>query len=101
MDALPTIGTYGNYASGNYGLNALRVTVGSLTVYFSYRTPVAFHVFGHNPVVRENDWGPTTGKHLNWIDGGKKLDRISDVNFVPLLAAEIADREATMPAVAV
>ena len=28
-------------------------------------------------VVRENNWGPTTGKHLNAIDGGDKKARLS------------------------
>jgi len=26
--------------------------------------------------VSENVWGPTTGKHLNWIDGGDKKSRL-------------------------
>lgn len=39
---------------------------------FSYETVVGFRAPGQNWVVRENNWGPTTGKHLKWIDGGSK-----------------------------
>jgi hypothetical protein len=46
--------------------------MGTVRVWFSYSTPIAFTSQDHNRVVRENDWGPTTGKHLNWIDGGDK-----------------------------
>lgn len=92
MGSLPEISSYGEYASGNYGAHSLVVKVGSLTVYFSYHTPVAFRAGGHL-VVRENDWGPTTGKHLNWIDGGDKRSRISGAEFQRLLAEELAARE--------
>lgn len=84
--ALPSISTYGNYSSDNYGAHALRVDVGSLTVWFSYKTPVAFRADGHLRVVRENSWGPTTGKHLNAIDGGDKKQRVSGEEFEKRLA---------------
>lgn len=78
---LPSIGTYGNYSSGNYGVHTQEVTVGPLTVWFSYQTPVAFQLDGQRQVVRKNDWSTTTGKHLNWIDGGNKKGRISGEEF--------------------
>lgn len=56
--------------------NFTEVTFGDLTVWFSYRTPVGFMFPGEGRVVRENDWGPTTGKHLNEIDRGRKADRL-------------------------
>ena len=57
--------------------NFTRVDVGGVTFWFSYRTCVAFNRHdGTGPVVRENDWGPTTGKHLNWIDDGDKGRRV-------------------------
>lgn len=34
-------------------------------VYFSYETPIAYQS-SMRSVVRNNDWGPTTGKHINW-----------------------------------
>jgi hypothetical protein len=57
-------------------------------VWFSYSTPVAFR--GRAGVyVRQNSWGTTTGKHLNWIDGGCKKSRIDGEEFERLLASEI------------
>jgi hypothetical protein len=81
MKNLPSFETYGNYKSDNYGANALKFYVGNVTVYFSYKTPVAFHTYETGLIVRENDWGPTTGKHLNWIDDGNKADRVSGTEF--------------------
>lgn len=46
--ALPTIACYGNYSSGNYGAHCLCVTVGPVRVWYSYTTPVAFQVDGHD-----------------------------------------------------
>ena len=68
--------TYGNYSSNNYGVNALVFTdVNGIEYYFSYNTLVAFN---HKSlwadgglVIRQNIWGNTTGKHLNWIDADK------------------------------
>ena len=71
MHDLPTFETYGNYKSDNYGAHALCFSMNGIDVYFSYRTPVAFRN-GTGLTVRENAWGPTTGKHLNAIDGGGK-----------------------------
>lgn len=67
---MPEISTYCDYSSGNYGVNALCVTLGSLEVYFSYKTPVAFND-GSGIVCRVNDWKQTTGKHLNAIQPDK------------------------------
>lgn len=53
------------------GNNGRAVRVGSLTVFFSYDTIVAFRD-GEGLKVRENDWGPTTGRHLADIDGGDR-----------------------------
>lgn len=81
MNSLPTINSYGNYSSDNYGVNSLRVDVGPLTIWFSYQTPVAFQLDGKMRVVRENKWGVTTGKHLNWIDGGNRKERVGSDEF--------------------
>lgn len=82
---LPSISSYGRYSSDNYGAHTLQVSMAGLTVYFSYRTPVAFRGRGHGLVVCQNDWGPTTGKHLNWIDGGEKSRRVPREQFNKLL----------------
>ena len=80
VQGLPTIRSYGDYASSNYGAHALEVTIGTLTVYFSYKTPVAYHTPGTGTVCTENVWGVTTGKHLNWIQPNKKA-RLNNAEF--------------------
>lgn len=55
-----SIGTTPNYAT---------LTIGTLRLEFSYSTVIAFRD-GDDSAVRENVWGPTTGKHLNRVDGG-------------------------------
>lgn len=67
--------------------NFAEVTIGELTVWFSYRAPVGFMFPGEGRVVRVNEWGPTTGKHLNEIDFGKKADRIPGDEFTRRLGA--------------
>lgn len=74
------IRSYGQYSSDNYGVNAMKVDVGSVTFFFSYQTVVAVHTYD-GLVVCENVWGPTTGKHLNWIDGGAKARRLPHAEF--------------------
>ena len=61
----------------NYGINSIRVDVGSLTLWFSYKTVIAFQNGWGETLVSENIWGSTTGKHLNWInpDHSVRLDR--------------------------
>ena len=92
---LPSIHSYGEYSSDNYGAHTLRVEVGPITVWFSYRTPVAFRAPGTPMIVRENEWGPTTGKHLKWLDGetsktarnrvsGEKFDELWKQHVAPL-----------------
>lgn len=72
---------YGNYSSDNYGVNTLAFEDKEGNVfYFSYKTLVAFKTKGKLYVI-ENYWGPTTGKHLNWIDGGNKKDRLDKDSF--------------------
>ena len=46
--------------------------MGTLDLWFSYETPIAFWNDGEERVVRKNQWGPTTGRHLNAVDGGSK-----------------------------
>jgi hypothetical protein len=47
---------------------ARRVDFGPLAFWFSYETLVAFlDPIAGEIVVRQNDWGPTTGKHINCI----------------------------------
>ena len=51
--------------------NFTRVELEGKTLYYSYKTLIGFNLYnGSGPVVRVNDWKQTTGKHLNYIDGG-------------------------------
>lgn len=86
MDKLARIYSYGEYAN-NYGTHALAMEIGGLTIFFSYETPIAFRI-GGELVIRENDWGGTTGKHLNWINREKKI-RISAGEFEGKLEEQI------------
>lgn len=82
---LPSFESYGNYSSDNYGAHTLVFTDGDGNdFYFSYRTLVAVRIRKYPELgllVRENVWGPTTGKHLNWIDGGNKTARMTEEAF--------------------
>ena len=73
---------YGNYNSNNYSAHALMLILGKLTLWFSYHTIVAFQdgQFG-DTIVIQNLWKSTTGKHLNWIDGGNKKNRLPENEF--------------------
>lgn len=63
--------------------NFTQVWVGGHQFYFSYHTVIAV-----DGKVRKNNWGPTTGKHLNYIDGGDdlaKARRLDDDEFNKLM----------------
>jgi hypothetical protein len=75
---MPIIKTYISRGSEQ---NAICVTIGNTHVWFSYQTPVAFRVGSGPLIVRQNDWGTTTGKHLNAIDGGDKSSRVTGEEF--------------------
>lgn len=64
---LPKISSYGLYSSSNYGAHCLLFEMDGMKVWFSYQTVIAFETPKTGLVVSENCWGPTTGKHLNWI----------------------------------
>ena len=56
----------------------------NLKVYYSYTTPIALEIDGVLKV-SENQWTITTAKHLTWIDGGNKKDRLKPEEFNQLL----------------
>jgi len=96
---LPTFESYGRYSSDNYGAHTLRIhfdlpDASPVCVWFSYTTPVAFAIRGQR-TVRVNEWGPTTGKHLNWIDGGDKAARVSGEEFQRMYSEALQTSEAT------
>ena len=74
----PSFNCYANYSSDNYGLHALVFHIGGNSFYFSYETLIAFTT-PDGLVIRKNEWGPTTGKHLNAIDEDKKKRVSADI----------------------
>lgn len=92
---MPRIGSYGNYSSSNYGAHCLCVDLEcGVTVWFSYQTAVAFRT-AEGRVVHANHWSRTTGKHLNWIDGGTKeavAARVQSDEFQRLWAERVASQ---------
>ena len=86
---------YGNYSSDNYGANSICIQLGAITIYYSYDTIVAFEGYNSKGVyfgltVCKNCWGPTTGKHLNFIDGGAKSKRLDRDEFLQKLSEFLA-----------
>jgi hypothetical protein len=72
--------------------NLCEVTLGSVTVVFSYQTPIAF--WGDDGlVIRQNDWGPTTGKHLNHVSTTR--ERVDGETFARALEAQLNNLETT------
>lgn len=91
---LPSFRTYGNYSSDNYGAHALRFDTAQGSIWFSYRTPVAFETHAAGLVCRVNDWGRTTGKHLNAIEPDKTKRVAGDV-FERALAEAFTNHKET------
>jgi hypothetical protein len=59
--------------------NCTEVTIGEITLYFSYETCVGFHHASTGTVLSENIWSRTTGKHLTGF--GSKDCRIPHAEF--------------------
>ena len=70
MSNLPTCDSKSNFTY---------VDMGDVELWFSYRTLIGFRSSG-KLYVRYNEWGPTTGKHLNVIPHNKKV-RLSSEDF--------------------
>lgn len=84
---LPTIDNYGQYSSNNCGVHTRLLRNANIDLYYSYDTIVAYRDSIDGLVVSKNNWGTTTGKHLNWIDGGNKKNRKGHEVFENMLAA--------------
>ena len=84
---MTTLPTWSCYCPNTTDVNAMVFELrDDLSVWFSYKTPVAFQNGSGPIVVRENVWGPTTGKHLNAIDNGDKGSRLDGPWFEKMLA---------------
>lgn len=89
MACIPSFECY--YGKAN--INALRIFLDNgVLLWFSYSTPVAFSVNGSVPLVRKNTWGPTTGRHLNAIDSGDKIERVDGETFMAELQEALSGR---------
>lgn len=89
-----SISGYGKYEGENYGKNCLRVDIGDLILYFSYATVIAFQTPETGFMASENDWGPTTGKHIKWAEsewGASKKERIPTGKFDEYLNATLSN----------
>jgi len=64
----------------NRNTKSLTVSVGELTLYFSYETLIAFDCPRYGFWISENVWGTTTGRHLNEIHPDKTL-RVGNFAF--------------------
>lgn len=69
--------------------NFTEVSVNGLTLWFSYKTIVAFQTTG-SIVVSENVWSQTTGKHLNHLCD--KRDRVPRAEFNQRLAEALTEK---------
>lgn len=89
---MPQVRSYGHYSNDNYGLNSLMVDLGGFRLYYSYNTIVAYYDYQDGLTVAKNVWTTTTGKHLNWIDGGgaRKSERLEYEVFQAKLQAAMA-----------
>ena len=70
-----------------YDAESLMFSTSAGKIYFSARTPIAFRAvfLGGGLVVRENEWGLITGRHMSWLDGGNYKERIPGNQFMDLL----------------
>jgi hypothetical protein len=69
------------------GAKGTRLTLGPLTIWFSYATPIAYGLDGGPRMVRRNDWGPTTGRHIAMArDDTPKADDVDGAAFEAGLA---------------
>jgi len=71
--------------------NCIAVEIGKLTVYFSFRTPIAFRKKAQPRRVCENVWGEVTEKHMAFVEAGKSTDRIKKYDFEKKLKKALSE----------
>lgn len=79
----PTFKSYGKYSSSNYGVHTLcfEDPLGN-KFWYSHKALVAFQAAGTSKkIVCQNNGNPLAEKHLTWIDGGNKKDRVTESQF--------------------
>lgn len=65
--------------------NFYEVQMGDLTVWFSYETPIAFKKTNDITYVRQNQWGRTTGKHINMVKANNTCVEVTGEEFEQML----------------
>ena len=68
------------------------VTVGPIELAFSYETVIAFDA-GEGWVMSENIWSTTTGKHINEVSRGPRIDRADFEQRLEDMLAFLNDHE--------
>lgn len=63
-------GSYYGSGRNNYGNHSMSFEFAGIKMWFSYETLIAFQADGGLQIVRENTWGPTTGRHLQAAQRG-------------------------------
>jgi len=59
--------------------NSMAATIQGIAYYFSYSTCIAVLADGKLSYAR-NEWGPTTGKHINWAKAAGGFQDSEQVN---------------------
>jgi len=78
------------YPYTSSGINSLAFKMfPKITLYYSYETVIGLRV-GGVLITRENIWGATTGRHLNFLDGGDKASRLPAEEFKNRLQAVLS-----------
>lgn len=64
--------------------NCNEVTIGRVTIGYSYATAVTVHGPAGS-ATRENVWGNTTGRHIGMLGGHRKGERVDEETFNKVL----------------
>lgn len=58
------------------GSNMTELTIGGVTMLFSYKTPVACHTEGKGYFKTSKKWSVTTSRHINkWLNGAEATEK--------------------------
>lgn len=72
----------------SHNLHQLTITREDLDIifWFSYETPIAYKVGNDKVVMRDNDWGIGTHKHLKYIQNNYEYIQLDGKGFERLLS---------------
>ena len=70
--------------------NHAAVTLGNLTVFFSFEAPIAFQVHGDRLFLRTNRWGNSTKRHYNGLKTSHPVyTELSEEQFLEHLSQDL------------